>query len=184
MSPNLWVEVNIHHLTGTNPYHEARNVILGFVKPFVDTHRRQKKSWHYFHEQCPPNGLRPGEPEIRLRFYGNQTNIGAITTDLNIQLTQLAQTRQHSITHFHFGNHGGPGQYNGERDYWGRDWKIAMRQYKNSAEWSLYFLSKYPLQHNPDIPIGRHGHRYAHLLLNQMTVPHTYTSGYNLTIQE
>lgn len=172
MSPKEWVEVNIHFSGGVN---EARRVITDFVKPFVNNNRRLKQSWHYFVETCPPNGDRPGEPEIRLRFYGKSSNIATIRANLRRELTQLIASRQSPVTYFHFGRHGGPGQYDGEVGRWGKDWKIAMKQFQNGAEFGLYFLSKYPIQQKPDIPIGRHGHRYAHLLLNQMTVPHQYS---------
>lgn len=187
MSPrvrNVWIEVNIHFKRDPNVYEQARCVILGFVRPFVNTHRRLKQSWHYFQEQCPPNGDRPGEPEIRLRFYGTPTNIATIRTDLGTQLSQLIQAGQLPVTYFHFGKHGGPGRYDGEVEYWGKDWSIAMRQYKNGAEFGLYFLSKHPIQQKPGIPIGRHGHRYVHLLLNQMTARHNYTGYYSLNIPE
>lgn len=174
MSPDVWVEVNIHFQGGVD---EARWVILNFVKPFVDSHRKLKQSWHYFVERCPPSGERSGEPEIRLRFCGTSANIATIRTDLTSQLTQLIQSGQPPVTHFHFGKHGGPGQYDGEKDHWGKDWTIAMKQYENGAEFGLYFLSNYPKQKDPHIPVERHGHRYAHLLLNQMTVPHNYVGG-------
>ena len=182
MSPKEWVEVNIHFKGGIE---ETRRVIIDFVKPFVKNHRRLKQSWHYFVETCPPNGERPGEPEIRLRFFGKSTNIATIRTDLTTELTQLIRSGLSPVTHFHFGKHGGPGQYDGEIDYWGKDWPIAMKQYKNGAEFGLYFLSNYPIQQKPNIPIGRHGHRYGHLLLNQMTVPHQYIGPLaNLAIPE
>jgi len=177
-----WVEINIHFRDG---WDEARRVIIDFVKPFVNSHRRLKQSWHYFLEKCPPNGDRPGEPEVRLRFFGRSNNIATIRADLNSELGRLIQSGQSPVTHFHFGRHGGPGQYDGEADYWGKDWSIAMKQYQNGAEFGLFFLSKYPLQKKPSIPIGRHGQRYVHLLLNQMTVPHQYFGpAANFTVPE
>lgn len=182
MPPREWVEVNIHF---RGSWTEARRIILDFVKPFVDSHRGLKQSWHYFQEVCPPNGERPGEPEIRLRFFGKSSNVATIRTNLTRDLTRLIASGQSPVTSFHFGNHGGPGQYTGEAGYWGKDWTIAMHQYQNGAEFGLLFLSKYPIQQQPTIPIGRHGHRYVHLLLNQMTVPHQYAGPVaNLTVPE
>jgi len=136
--PNEWIEINIHFKGGWN---EARRVILDFIRPFVNGHRRLKQSWHYFQELCPPNGDRPGEPEIRLRFFGKSNNIAMIRADLIRELGRPISSGQSPVTSYHFGNHGGPGQYKGETDYWGKDWKIAMRQYQNGAEFGLFILA-------------------------------------------
>ncbi len=80
----------------------------------MGNHRSLKQSWHYFEEICPPNGGRPGETEIRQRFYGTPVNIAIIRTDLVNELNQVIGSRSLPVTYYHFGNHGGPGQYWGK----------------------------------------------------------------------
>lgn len=125
-------------------------------------------SWHFFVEKCPPNGPRPNEPEIRLRFYAESTEIDLIKNELDTKLKKLARSRRSPITFYHFGKHGGTGKYRGEANNWKKDWSLVMKQYNYGSEYALQFLSKRSLYK----PLGYHGQRYAHLLLNQLLIPH------------
>lgn len=160
-----WIEVNIH-ISNSNQF---RRTILSFVKPFVRNCKKKHHvdSWHFFVEKCPSNGPRPNEPEIRLRFYAESTEVDIIKNELDSRLKKLARL-QGPITFHHFGKHGGPGKYRGEAGNWKKDWSVVMKQFNYGSEYALLFLSKQSLHK----PIGYHGQRYAHLLLNQLLIPH------------
>jgi len=161
-----WTEVNIH-VSNSN---QLKRAILSFVKPFVKNCKRahQLDSWHYFLETCPLTGPRHGEPEIRLRFYAELAVIGQIENQLRTQLGRLARLHRNPITFYHFGKHGRPGKYRGERSSWKTDWPVVMKQFNYGSEYALQFLSKKNLHRR----LGYHGERYVHLLLNQLLIPH------------
>jgi len=162
-----WTEVNIHVINSN----QFRRAVLSFVKPFVKNCKRTRQidSWHFFLEECPLTGPRHGELEIRLRFYGESIEIDQIKNALSTKLEKLARSRRNPITFYHFGNHGRPGKYRGERANWRTDWPIVVKQYNFGSEYALQFLSKRHLHRR----LGYHGHRYVHLLLNQLLIPHS-----------
>ena len=163
--PKKWVEVNIHF---SDPQ-ENRRVLLAFVKPFVEDCKKHSliESWHFFEERCPQRGPKLGEPEIRLRFYGESEDIDAVKDQLSSKLRNLVASSKDPITYYHFGNHGEPGDYVGEANYWGNDWSIAMKQYQEGAELGLWFIQNF----SSTMPLER-WQKISHLILNQLLVPH------------
>jgi len=161
-----WTEVNIHV---SNP-NQLKRAILSFVRPFVKYCKRthQIDSWHFFFEECPLIGPRQGQPEIRLRFYAESAVISQIENRLNTELARLVRPHRNPITFYHFGKHGRPGRYRGERPTWGTDWPVVMKQFNYGSEYALHFLGKTRLHRRLDF----HGERYLHLLLNQLLIPH------------
>lgn len=174
-----WTEVNIH-VSNSN---QLKRAILSFVKPFVKNCKRTHRidSWHFFFEECPLTGPRHGQPEIRLRFYGESIEINQINNELRTELNKCTRSTRNPITFYHFGNHGSSGTYRGQRANWGTDWSLVMKQFNNSSEYALQFLGKRNLHKR----VGYHGERYVHLLLNQLRIPHTQIltvwSGINCT---
>ena len=162
-----WTEVNVHV---RNP-NQFKRAILSFVKSFVKNCRRthQLDSWHFFLEKCPLTGPRHDEPEIRLRFYAESAVIDQIENELRTKLDKLVRSHRNPITFYHFGKHGRPGKYRGERPNWKTDWPIVMEHFNYGSEYALQFLSKKSLHRR----LGYHGQRYVHLLLNQLLIPHT-----------
>ena len=165
-----WVEVNIH--VGSS--NQFKRTILSFVRPFVRGCKRRYDldSWHFFLERCPLIGTRRNEPEIRLRFYAKSPEIDNIKNQLDSKLKKLIRSHRSPITFYHFGKHGRLGKYRGEANNWKKDWPLVMKQYNYGSEYALQFLNKQSLHRR----LGYHGKRYAHLLLNQLIIPHTGTS--------
>lgn len=101
-----WTEVNVHVRNSS----QLRRVMLSFVKPFVKNCKRTHPidSWHFFFEECPLTGSRYGEPEIRLRFYAESTEIDQIRNELRTELDRLVRSTRNPTTFYHFGKDGRP----------------------------------------------------------------------------
>lgn len=151
-APCKWLEVNIH----LKDYSVTDAVLKEFVAPYTQACKAKGAiySWHFFRE-----------PEIRLRFYGKETDIDEIRQDLDSRLSQL-ETDQPGVFEKHiFGAHGREGeQYQGEEDMWGSDWPIAMKFYEYGSETACQFL----VAERSDKSLDYHADRYVHLLLNQL----------------
>lgn len=162
-----WIEVNIHFDSSS----ENREVLLSFVKPFVESCKDGKliESWHYFQEMCPENGPKPGEREIRLRFYGGMKEIDTVKAKLDSQLKRLIDSGESLITFYHFGNHGGSGDYVGEAGYWQSDWLTTIKQYQKGAELGLWFIESFP---HPQTMTLERQQKISHLIINQLLIPH------------
>jgi len=164
-NPEKWAEVNIHF----GDPRENRTALLSFVKPFVECFKKNGliESWHCFEGRCPQRGPRPTEPEVRLRFYGELKNVEIIKDELDSELAKLVNSGKSPIIFYNCGNHGEPGDYVGEANYWGSDWPIAMKQYQNGAELGLWFIENFPSV----MPVER-WQKISHLILNQLLIPH------------
>ncbi len=84
MNSLKWVEVDIRV---TKAKHRTQ-VILGFIRDFVQRHRGKFDQWHFLRERNP----RTGRPEIWLRFQGKKHNIDKIKKDLHQKLSRLKQS--------------------------------------------------------------------------------------------
>ncbi|MBU1158356.1 MAG: hypothetical protein KKE24_03350 [Candidatus Thermoplasmatota archaeon] len=174
MSEYKWVEVNIH-LRNAGDFDR---VLLGFVKNYVNEvkeraqERRQDMRWHFLREECPV--LEPKTPEIRLRFYGVDSDIAEIRIELEERLKGISDPSPH------FGAHGKPGDdYTGEEgskekgDGFGQEgWPIFMKYLQDCSETALKLLEKEP-RTTSERPWEFYIERFMHLSLNQIGI-HTY----------
>lgn len=149
-----WVEVNIH-LADPSRTDEA---LVGFVAPFVENCKSEGliQSWHFFRE-----------PEIRLRFMGEEAKIDGLRKTLDASLTDLEKSHSDLYEKHVFGAHGIAGQEyvgEGKKEEWGNDWNTAIRYYEDGSETALEILSR----KQPDKPLQLHAERHTHLFLNQL----------------
>lgn len=149
--------MNIH----LNDYSRTDEVIAETVKEFVEDFKREGwvKSWHFFRE-----------PQIRLRFFGEEKNIGEAKKLIDDKLKEKESTNGELYSCHVFGAHGRRDEeYTGEGDYWLDDWSLVMKLWENTSEFALNIISK-----GADKPLDIHGERHVHLLLNQLGLPHVY----------
>jgi hypothetical protein len=161
-----WVEVNIH----LNSYSRTNEVIATTVRRFVDELRTKDwiKSWHFFRE-----------PQIRLRFLGEDENIKEVKRYLESELELLERTRGDLYSCHVFGCHGvRDKEYVGEADNWKGDWQLVTKIWENTSEFTMRLIEK------PERPLEYHGERHVHLLLNQLGLDHLYCdTGTEMIIQ-
>jgi len=71
-----WIEVDIY----LRDYSRTNEVICSFIRPFVERCKTKHgtKSWHFFRE-----------PQIRLRFFGEEETISSIRNELS-RLTKVS----------------------------------------------------------------------------------------------
>ena len=149
-----WVECNIYYKDGDKEHGDF--VLNTFVSPYVRKLRRDKsfESWHYFRE-----------PEIRLRFYGEDAKIDKIHEELDSKLTRKEKKSEIFLSHA-FGRHGENGEYYGESYLYGIDvWNLVYKSWEALSDVSLKICSTIPYT---DRPIKFHAQRFTHLFLNQM----------------
>ena len=152
-----WIEVNIH----LNGYSRINEVIAEIVKELVQDFKNKGwiKSWHFFRE-----------PQIRLRFFGEEENIEKVKDSIEAKLTEKESTKGDLYSCHIFGSHGRRNEeYVGEADYWRDDWSLVMKLWENSSEFALNLVSK-----GASIPFDIHGERHVHTLLNQLGLDHVY----------
>jgi hypothetical protein len=162
-----WIEVNIH----LNGYLRTNEVLAGTVKKLVDDFKKENwiKSWHFFRE-----------PQIRLRFFGDENNIVKIKEVIDNKLKEMESTKGELYSCHVFGSHGRRDEeYAGEADYWHDDWSLVMKLWENTSEFALNLITK-----GPSKSLDIHGERHIHLLLNQLGLPHDYfNTGKEIIIQ-
>jgi len=152
-----WIEVNIH----LNDYSRTNEALIETVRKLVQDFKKENwiKSWHFFRE-----------PHIRLRFFGEEENITKIKDAIERKLNEMESTKSELYAYHIFGSHGRKNEeYTGEADYWLDDWPLVMKLWENTSEFALNLISK-----KPSKPLGIHGERHIHLLLNQLGLPHEY----------
>jgi hypothetical protein len=162
-----WVEVNIH----LNAYAQSNKAIAETVKELVEDFRTKGwlKSWHFFRE-----------PQIRLRFFGEEENTSKMK-DLIDEKLGLKESTEASLYACHvFGSHGERDkEYVGEAGFWQDDWPLVMKLWENTSEFALKLISKGATK-----PLDIHGERHVHLLLNQLGLDHVYADlGNEMLIQ-
>lgn len=152
-----WVEVDIH----LNSYRRSNEAIAETVKELVQDFKDKGwiESWHFFRE-----------PQIRLRFYGEENNIVKVKNAIENKLSEMESTKGYLYSCHVFGAHGDRNrEYVGERDYWQDDWSSVMKLWENTSGFALNLISK-----GASKPLDIHGERHVHLLLNQLGLPHDY----------
>lgn len=139
-------------------------VLLGFVDGFVQRHVAKVKLWHFLRERS----LVTDEPEIRLRFFGDEKQIRCIEEDLNVDLARLERDSPELYSSHLFGKHGKPGRYEGEQsDYGARGWNIFVDFLMKTSEVSIRFLREEPLG-NSEKPWTFYVERFSHCFWNQI----------------
>jgi len=143
-------------------------VIRGFVDSFVKKYRGDFKLWHFLRQTSPVTG----EPEIRLRFFGEDDKIKNIRTSLVNELTQLERNDPTLYASHAFGNHGIPSQdYLGEEGAFGKKgWPIFAEFLMKTSETAIAFLRDQPLG-NSEKPWIHYVERFSHCFWNQLGVP-------------
>ena len=152
-----WVEVNIH----LNNYTRANEAIADVVKNLVEKFKSGNliKSWHFFRE-----------PQIRLRFFGEEDKIEKVKQMIDDCLKDLESSKGDLYSCHVFGSHGIRGkEYTGEDDFWDNDWSLVMKLWEQTSEFVLALISG-----KPCIALDVHGERHVHLFLNQLGLAHTY----------
>ena len=147
-----WIEVNI------KPTRRERinEILREFVAPYVEEvkARRSVARWHFFRE-----------PEIRLRFSGDQRHIHNIQREPDSRLAELEASRPDIYSEHFFGGHGRRHEvYPGEVDTYGTDvWPLVCELWEAGFELALRVVLT-----APEKTICFHAQRHIHLLLNQM----------------
>jgi len=152
-----WVEVNIHLNNYTRTNEAIADVVNNLVQEFKSSNLI--KSWHFFRE-----------PQIRLRFFGEEKKIEEVKRTIDTRLQSLESSRGDLYSRHVFGSPGVPGvEYPGESGFWGDDWSLVMRLWEETSEFALALISR-----GAHKPLEIHGERHVHLLLNQLGLDHSY----------
>lgn len=164
-----WVEVNVH-LNGYSPSN-VNKVIVETVKRLVEDFEQNGlvKSWHFFRE-----------PQIRLRFFGEEENVSKMKDLIDKKLNEMESTEGNLYSCHIFGSHGWRNkEYQGEADFWRDDWPLVMKLWEASSEFAVKLITK-----GPSRPLDIHGERHVHALLNQLGLDHVYAdTGTEIVIQ-
>lgn len=110
-----WVEVDIY----LSDYRRTNEVITETVKELVQAFKDKGwiESWHFFRE-----------PQIRLRFYGEENNIAKVKEEIDTKLKEMESTKGELYSCHVFGSHGQRGkEYTGEADFWQDDWPLVLK---------------------------------------------------------
>lgn len=162
-----WIEVNIH----LNGYSQSNKVIAETVKELVKDFKEKGwvKSWHFFRE-----------PQIRLRFFGEEENVSKMESVINEKLNQKESTEGNLYSCHIFGAHGERNkEYAGEADYWKDDWSLVIKLWEACSEFAMTLISK-----GASKPLDTHGERHIHVLLNELGLDHVYAdTGTEMVIQ-
>ena len=154
-----WVEVDIY----LNDYSQSNKVIAETVKELVEDFKNKDwvKSWHFFRE-----------PQIRLRFFGEEENVKEMKGLINEKLNEKESTESDLYSQHVFGSHGRENEeYSGEADFWQDDWSLAMKLWETNSEFAMKLISEGATK-----PLDIHGERHVHLLLNQLGLDHAYVN--------
>jgi len=164
MGSPRWVEVNIR----LRDVARQNEVLLDFVNGFVQGHRDKFKVWHFLREKSPVTG----EPEIRLRFFGEEKDIRSVQQDLDWELRLLETSKGNVYSSHAFGGHGDPNKiYEGEEDGFGKNgWEIFADFLMKTSEVAISFLRKEPLGKS-EKDWTFYMERFSHCFWNQLGVP-------------
>jgi hypothetical protein len=159
MLADKWIEINIH----LNGYSRSNKVIAETVKELVEDFKEKGwvKSWHFFRE-----------PQIRLRFFGEEENISKMESLMDEKLNKKESAEGDLYSCHMFGAHGERNkEYVGEADYWQDDWSLAMKLWEACSEFAMDLIAK-----GTSKPLDIHGERHIHVLLNELGLPHVYAN--------